>query len=65
MNKNIDFDKVLEMANNLVGTLDLLASIHATAAANDPHGGEARALAATFALLHGNAASLVDLLMED
>lgn len=65
MNKNIDFDQVLGAANNLVGTLDLLASLYATAAANDPNGGEAKSLAATFALLHGNAVVLAELLTED
>lgn len=65
MNKNIDIDKALEMANNMVGTLDLLASLYATAAANDPNGGDARSLAATFALLHGNAVALAKLLEED
>lgn len=65
MNKNIDFDKVLGAANNLVGTLDLLASLYATAAANDNLSGESKSLAATFALLHSNALSLAELLTED
>lgn len=65
MNKNIDFDKVLGAANNLAGALDLLASLYATAAANDPLGGESRSLAATFALLHDSAVRLTDLLTED
>lgn len=62
MNNNIDIESAQETANHLAGTLDLLASLHATAAANDPQGGDAAALASTFALLHASALRLTALL---
>lgn len=43
------------MANNITGTLDLLANLHATIAVHDR---EAAALAATFAMLHEQASRL-------
>lgn len=65
MNKNIDIEAAQGAAINLVGTLDLLASLHATAAASDPHGGDTAALAAAFALLHASAARLSEMLTPD
>lgn len=62
MKNNIDIDAVKEVANQLAGTLDLLATAHATAAANDPCSGETKSLAATFGLLHASAARLAELL---
>lgn len=65
MNKNIDIEAALGAANNLVGTLDLLASLHATVAANDPLGGDTASLAATFAMLHASASRLAEMLKSD
>lgn len=61
MSKTSDIDLAREIASNLAGSLDLLASLHA-ALATQKNGSEAKSLAATFALLHDHATNLVALL---
>lgn len=56
-----EIESAHEIAANLAGTLDLLASLHATAATQN-NGGEAQALAATFAMLHDYASRLAAIL---
>jgi hypothetical protein len=62
MSNKIDMDVVREIANNLAGTLDHLANLHATIAV---HNAESKPLAASFALLHEKADQLNRMLSAD
>lgn len=61
MNKLRNIDAARDAADRLAGTLDLLATLHATAASAD-RDSETKARAATFALLHDQARQLASLL---
>jgi hypothetical protein len=58
----INLDAAREISNNLAGTLDLLANLHASVAMHDR---ESKPLASTFAMLHERAVLLERILSGD